>query len=81
MWGWPSPSLAALLVQWLEYGGELATFGRVWIDIPQAIRHPYVVRPHLLFEAIQFDDKGFELLRVEFVFRIIERSCSLPISQ
>ena len=60
------------LAQRLEYGAKLLTFGRVWFDIPQAIRHPYVIGPHLLFEAIKCGDKGFELLRVAFLLRIVE---------
>ena len=74
-------SIATLIAQRLEYGAELLTFSRVWIDFPRAIRHPYVIRPHLLFEVIEFVGKGFELLRVAFLLRFIERSCSLAISQ
>jgi hypothetical protein len=65
-------NLAALLVQRLEHGGELLTFGRVWFDIPQSVYDPYVFGAKLLFERIPLGDKGFELLHVEVLLRFIE---------
>ena len=80
---WPRffQTRTALLAQRLEYGVELLAFGRVWIDIPQAIRHPYVIGPHLLFEAIKFGNEASNSFASNFSSASSSCSCSLPISQ
>src|SRR6516164_5700056 len=59
-----TPSLFALVVQRLEYGGQLLTFSRIWIEFSQPIHDPYVVGPDLMFNAIKLHAKSIELLRV-----------------